>query len=189
MSLDVDRNCERCFLILALDQRQAHLAVRDSRKVIVRQPQLSLDRPEVFANLFLEVLDERFHHVVVEHLPKLRFVPTLVELFRMGNRDVALRRLRQQRIAGWACCRRSDQQELESDRERRRAANEIKCRRQGGTSGTQHADWGVEDRRVMTGANSTRRAYKLSSANFVTNRPALGMSAETTGRDNLRPAL
>ena len=55
---------------------------------------------------FLKVVDERLHHVVVEHLPKLGLVPPVVELFRMGDRDVALRRLRQQSVAGRACRRR-----------------------------------------------------------------------------------
>ena len=186
---DVDRHRERSLLPFAFNQRQTHLSVRDALQIVVRQPKLPLDRAEVLANLLLEVIDERLHHVVVEHLPELGLVPAIVELFRSRDRDVALRRLGQQSIAGRASRSGCDQHELENDRERRRAANETKCRRQGGTSGTRHADWGVEVRRVMTGANSTRRTYSLSSAHSATNRPALGMSAETTGRDNPRPAL
>ncbi len=72
----------------------------DTFEVVVVEAELLFDGAEVLAHLFVEIIDERLHHVVVEHLAKLGLVPTILEFLGAGNRDVALRGTRQQSVAG-----------------------------------------------------------------------------------------
>ena len=76
--------------VFALDDREAHLAAGDALQVVPRDAELALDGADLLAELLSKILDERLHDVVVEQLAELGLVPTLVELFGLGDRNVAL---------------------------------------------------------------------------------------------------
>ena len=140
---------------------------------------------EVFAHLLLEVVDERLHHVVVEHLAELGLVPAVLELFGMGDRDVALGgRGSKVSLGGPATGER--RRRAESAKERQKQQREICGWRARRTSWTRARIGGSRVRRVMGCAQSRR------DGPYCCRRPtakgqsclALGMSAEMAGRDH-----
>ena len=85
----------------AFDDREAHLAGRDTLEVVPSQPELPL-RPSrtLHSNCLRKSSTNACIMSSFEQLAELRFVPALVELFGIGDRDVALGGLGQQSIAG-----------------------------------------------------------------------------------------
>ena len=75
--------------------RKAHLAGRHAFKIVPGDAQLLFDRAILFLELLAEILDERLHDLVVEHLAELGLVPALFEFGRSGDRYVALGGARQ----------------------------------------------------------------------------------------------
>jgi hypothetical protein len=109
MAGDVDRDRQRGVLIFPLDKRQAQFAIGNPFEIVPGNAQLVFDRTVLVLKLLTQVVHERLHHFVVEHLPPLRFEPALFELGRPGDGNVALCRVGHECVAGRAGENRSCQ--------------------------------------------------------------------------------